>query len=144
MSEKYSSKQIMVGTIAVAILLMAVVVPLSFRGGAVPVGEDDADQRIQPVARVQMQVVVAGTDSKPKDGPTVYNSVCGACHGSGAAGAPKAGDKGAWVSRIGSGKSALYAAAINGKGGMPAKGGMASLSDEEVKAAVDYLVNQSK
>lgn len=144
MSDKHSSKQIMIGTIAVAILLIAVIVPLSLKSSAPVAAEDAVDQRIQPVARVQMQTAAAATDGKPKDGPTVYNSVCGACHGSGAAGAPKTGDKGAWAGRIAAGKSALYASAINGKGGMPAKGGMASLSDAEVKAAVDYLVNQSK
>lgn len=77
-------------------------------------------------------------------GQKTYQAACAACHDSGAAGAPKLGDKAAWGSRIGGGAAALYASALNGKGAMPAKGGNASLSDTDVKAAVDYMVAQSK
>jgi cytochrome c5 len=62
----------------------------------------------------------------------------------GAAGSPKLGDKAAWEPRIAQGKDALYASVLKGKGAMPAKGGRADLSDEAVKAAVDYMVAQSK
>jgi cytochrome c5 len=62
----------------------------------------------------------------------------------GAAGSPKLGDKAAWEARIATGNDALYASALNGKGAMPAKGGRADLSDDAVKAAVDYMVAQSK
>ena len=63
---------------------------------------------------------------------------------SGAAGAPKLGDKGAWGSRIAAGMDSLYKNAINGKGAMPPKGGSMALSDDDVKAAVAYMVEQSK
>ena len=56
----------------------------------------------------------------------------------------KLGDKAAWEPRIAQGKDAMYASALNGKGAMPAKGGRADLSDDAVKAAVDYMVAQSK
>lgn len=82
------------------------------------------------------------------DGKATFQQVCFACHATGAAGAPKAGDKAAWKSRIAKGKATLYKHAINGfkgsKGFMPAKGGRTDLSDAQVKAAVDYMVSISK
>ena len=67
-----------------------------------------------------------------------------ACHMTGAANAPKLGDKAAWAPRIKTGNDALVASVIKGKGAMPPKGGGAALSDAEIKAAVEYLVAQSK
>lgn len=76
------------------------------------------------------------------NGSKVYGSACATCHDAGIAGSPKIGDKAAWVPRIAAGK--MYEVALKGKGGMPAKGGNASLSDADVKAAVDYMVASSK
>lgn len=78
------------------------------------------------------------------DGKAVYSQTCAACHASGVANAPKTGDKAAWEPRIKTGKDALITSALKGKGAMPAKGGNASLSDDDVKAAVDYLIAQAK
>jgi cytochrome c5 len=78
------------------------------------------------------------------NGKSVYESGCAACHGAGVAGAPKFGDKTAWAGRIKTGTDALYASALKGKGAMPAKGGNAGMADADVKAAVDYMVGQSK
>ncbi len=75
---------------------------------------------------------------------TIYTSSCAACHGTGAAGAPKLGDKAAWATRIKAGNESLYNSAIKGKNAMPAKGGNASLSDADVKSVVDYMVSQAK
>jgi len=81
-------------------------------------------------------------------GEATYKAACFACHGTGAAGAPKLGDKAAWKARIAAGNATLYERAIKGykgsKGFMPAKGGRADLKDADVKAAVDYMVAQSK
>lgn len=77
-------------------------------------------------------------------GKSVYEASCGTCHGAGVAGAPKLGDKAAWGPRIKSGNDTLYGSALKGKGAMPAKGGNAGLSEADVKAAVDYMVGQSK
>ncbi len=63
-----------------------------------------------------------------------------ACHETGAAGAPVRGDEAAWSERTGKGFETLVSHAINGFKGMPAKGGNSSLSDADVKAAVDYMV----
>jgi cytochrome c5 len=62
----------------------------------------------------------------------------------GVAGAPKQGDKAAWAPRIATGMDALVASAINGKNIMPPRGACASCSDDDIKAAVQYMVSQSK
>ena len=78
------------------------------------------------------------------NGKQTYDTVCMACHGTGAAGAPKLGDKAAWGPRIKQGKDALYNSALHGKGAMPPKGGNAGLADDAVKAAVDYMVSAAQ
>ncbi len=78
------------------------------------------------------------------DAKATYKDACAVCHTAGIAGAPKLGDKTAWASRIAAGNDTLYTTAIKGKGAMPAKGGRAELSDDDVKAIVDYMVEQSK
>ena len=81
-------------------------------------------------------------------GQKTYQAACFACHGTGAAGAPKTGDKAAWKARIAQGDKVLNEHAIKGfkgsTGFMPAKGGRADLSDADVIAAVAYMVAQSK
>ncbi len=78
------------------------------------------------------------------DGAATYQKACVACHMTGAAGAPKLEDKAAWAPRIAQGKDVLYNSVLNGKGAMPPKAGQAQLSDDEIKAAVDYIVSQAK
>lgn len=77
-------------------------------------------------------------------GEQVYRQSCAVCHDKGVAGAPKAGDAAAWSPRLARGMDAMYATALNGKGAMPAKGGNPSLSEPDVKSAVDYLAAQSR
>jgi c(7)-type cytochrome triheme protein len=77
-------------------------------------------------------------------GASVYQASCSACHAAGVAGAPKVGDASAWSARIRAGTAALYASALKGKGTMPAKGGNAALPDADVRAAVDFMVAQSR
>jgi cytochrome c5 len=146
MAEQYSSKGIMIATIVVSLVLIAVVVPFSLKGdksAADANNSDQADIRIQPVAKFEL-AKAAPVASGPKDGATIYNSVCGACHNTGAANAPKVDDKAAWAPRVASGKDTLYKSAIGGKGAMPAKGGAADLSDDEIKATVDYILTKVK
>ena len=82
------------------------------------------------------------------DGAAIYNGICVACHSVGVAGAPKVGDAAAWEARIAQGNEVLYDNAINGFQGqvgvMIPKGGNTALSDDEVKAAVDHMVEQSQ
>jgi cytochrome c5 len=75
--------------------------------------------------------------------PALYTASCAVCHDAGVAGAPKLGDKAAWSARLGAGVDGLTAAAIKGKGAMPARGGSAG-SDDEIKAVVAYMVSTVK
>lgn len=78
------------------------------------------------------------------DGKGLYDTTCKNCHATGAAGAPKLGDKAAWAPRIATGKPALYNSVLKGKGAMPPKGTAMSATDADIKAAVDYMVSQVK
>ena len=81
-------------------------------------------------------------------GEDVYKQACAMCHDKGLAGAPVTGDKAAWKSRIDKGMDTLVANSINGfrgeKGFMPARGGRASLTDQQVTEAVRYMVEKSR
>ncbi len=93
-----------------------------------------------------VSVMLAGTAHA--DGEAVYNKACKGCHSTGMMGAPKVGDAADWAARSAQGRDTLDKHAIKGfkgaKGFMPAKGGKSSLSDDEVKAAVTYMVDNSK
>lgn len=97
-----------------------------------------------PVAAPVMVAAAPAAAGDAAKGKGVYDSSCAACHSAGVAGAPKTGDKAAWAPRLKSGKDALYASVLKGKGAMPAKGGNPSLSDADVKASVDYMIGQVK
>ncbi|WP_018233016.1 c-type cytochrome [Thioalkalivibrio thiocyanodenitrificans] len=105
------------------------------------------EERIRPIGRV------ATADDVEEDAPEngeparrsasdIYRAVCAACHDTGAAEAPLKGDEGIWADRLGQGLDTVVQHAIEGIGAMPARGG-ASLSDEEVRAAVVYLLEES-
>jgi cytochrome c5 len=97
-------------------------------------------------APAPVAVAATGDTGKPPaaDGKAVYDANCQACHAAGLAGAPKLGDKAMWAPRLGGGAAALAASAIKGKNAMPPKGGNLTLSDADVRAAVDYMVSQAK
>ena len=77
------------------------------------------------------------------DGKGLYDKACFACHAAGVAGAPKFGDKAAWAPYIAQGLDNMVKIAISGKGAMPPKGG-SSASDEEIRAAVQYMVEHAQ
>ena len=147
MAEQHSSKSIMWATIIVAALLIAVIYPLTANKGGSTANTssaaDEADIRIQPVARFELAKAEAPAASGPRDGATIYNTVCGACHNTGAAGAPKIDDKAAWAPRLAQGKDTLIKSVTNGKNAMPPKGG-ATLSDDEIKGVVEYVMSKAK
>ena len=76
------------------------------------------------------------------DGQKIYQASCQACHVAGVAGAPKLGDKAAWAPRIAKGNDALSSSVMNGLNAMPPKGGCMSCSEDELRAAVDYMVTE--
>ena len=109
-------------------------------------------ERLKPVGSVCVEgedcgsaVADAGGGSgEPRDGTTVYDSGCAACHATGAAGAPKMGDAAAWAPRIEKGMDTLVKHAYEGFNAMPAKGMCADCSEDEIAAAVEHIVEQSK
>ena len=78
---------------------------------------------------------------QPRRGEQVVKQVCGGCHERGKGGAPRIGDRAAWAKRVANGINAVTDSAIHGHAGMPARGGMASITDPEMKAAVLYMFN---
>lgn len=109
------------------------------RGNA-PTPETSA-KLIAPVAKVELGAPDAPKGSRT--GEQVYSAACAACHDSGAAGAPKVGDKAAWGPRIAQGLEGLLKNAINGKGAMPARGGNPDLADVEIARAIVLMANKS-
>ncbi|MFV1973003.1 MAG: cytochrome c5 family protein [Thiohalobacterales bacterium] len=84
----------------------------------------------------------AVTQTAAVDGQKIYQASCQACHDAEVAGAPKLGDKAAWAPRITKGNDALLASVKNGLNAMPPKGGCMGCSDDELRAAMDYMVEQ--
>jgi len=82
--------------------------------------------------------------SAARSGEEIFNASCAACHSTGAAGAPKIGDKEAWASRIATGMDALMESAVHGKNAMPPRGTCMDCSDDELKSAIEYMVSKSK
>ena len=136
-------------------LIMSGLAALGFMAGtsgayAQDAARDAIAERLAPVGQLCLQGQDCGTAAAPAgdsassggdiDGEGIYGNVCSACHASGAAGAPIRGEEDAWAARTEQGFATLVDHAINGIGAMPAKGGNASLSDEEVEAAVAYMV----
>jgi len=85
----------------------------------------------------------ADTPAPERSGKEIVDSLCVSCHGSGAAGAPRIGDKKAWADRTQKGLTALSRSAIAGIREMPAHGGSPRLTDTEIERAITYMVNQS-
>jgi len=134
-------------------ILAAVLLGFGLTAGAVMANVDDEIlSRIQPVGSLCLQGADCGAaaaptvavSAGPRSGSEVYGAVCLACHTTGAAGAPVIGDASSWAPRVEQGMDTLISHAINGYNAMPAKGGCASCPDEEIAAAVEYLVAESK
>jgi len=107
------------------------------------------EERIQLVGQVitdpakLLEVAAAAPARAPMTGEQIVAKVCSACHGTGVLNAPKIGDKADWGKRKAAGMNALLASSIKGKNQMPPRGGDASLSDAEVKAAVEHMLKQT-
>ncbi len=110
------------------------------------------EERIAPVGEVCLEGdnscggAATSASSGPRSGEEVYNTVCMACHSTGAGGAPKRGDNAAWADRIAKGNDVLHNSALHGVAGtgMIPKGGCMACSDEEVIAAADYIIAGSQ
>ncbi len=122
-----------------------------------PIREEVKLARIQPAAgvyagesgRTQVaEAAAAASAGQPAayggrlNAEEIYNGVCQACHTTGAASSPMISDPSAWTDRVSQGMDTLVAHAINGYNLMPAKGGMPSLTDEQVRITVEWMVEQ--
>jgi cytochrome c5 len=76
-----------------------------------------------------------------RSGEEIVKAQCSKCHQAGVGGAPKIGDRAAWIQRLKPGLDVVVRSAINGHGGMPARGGMANLTDAELRSAIVYMFN---
>lgn len=106
------------------------------------VAATQVEERIKPIGTVEVVAADAGPHVD-KGGEAVVTAVCSACHGSGAMGSPKIGDKAAWGPRIAQGYETLIKHAIEGIRAMPARGGSADLTDGEIANAIAFMANQS-
>lgn len=141
--------------------LLAVGMTAASLSGAVLAADDMSPgaiaERIKPIGQVYTAKDLEGiagagaapaatASSGPRDGETVFKGACFACHDTGAAGAPKRGDKAAWEPRIAQGIDTLKKHAIEGfigkSGMMPPRGTCASCSDEEIENAIHYMIDK--
>jgi len=108
-----------------------------------PVGELNTGA---PVVAAAKPATVAAAPVAARSGDAVYNTTCMACHAAGVAGAPKIGDKDAWAGRIAQGMDTMVQHSITGfqgkTGVMPPRGTCGACSDDELRAAVEYMVSQ--
>lgn len=112
------------------------------------------EERVTPSAKVCVEGDACATaapaaaapaaSAAPRSADEIYTGVCSACHATGAAGAPMAGNKEAWAPRIAQGKDTLYKHALGGFNMMPARGTCATCSDAEIKSVVDLLVSKAQ
>lgn len=143
----------------VIIILALIIHDREFDGEQSAARQAAVEERLQPVggvyagetgrAAAQAAAEAAAASSEPQvafegstDGEMIYGRVCAACHDSGAAGAPRlvAGEMGTRLAD--KGRETLVSNAINGINAMPARGGRSDLSDEQVAASVDYMLDQ--
>lgn len=144
-------KQLIVAVLAgfiVPILIIVLLVKYVASDNVVGAGSNSQSPeavaaRIAPVANEGFTFVDANAPKVLQTGAAVYTAACAACHGSGAAGAPKFGDASAWGPRIAQGYDTVLKHAVEGLRGMPAKGGNADLDNVEVARAVVHMVNAS-
>ena len=144
-------KQLIAAVIAgflVPIIGIVLLVQYASNGQKTGAGSDaqtpaSIEARIQPVADEGFTLKDANAPKQLQTGEQVYKMTCAACHGTGAAGAPKVGDAAAWGPRIAAGYDKVLEHALHGLNAMPAKGGNPDLDDVEVARAVVYMANQS-
>lgn len=104
--------------------------------------EEDIKSRIKPVGSVNIAGAQAASAaaSGPRSGADVYTKSCVACHSSGVLGAPKLQDAADWAPRLEQGFDTVLQNAINGIKAMPPKGTCGDCSDDEIKAAIEHMI----
>ncbi len=107
-------------------------------------------ERITPVGQVCVQgdtacgTPVAAAAAEPRDADKIYGQFCVACHSTGVGGAPILGNVAQWEEALAKGIEQVYANSITGIGAMPPMGTCMNCSEDEIRATVDYMVEQSR
>lgn len=153
----FGSSVVVIIAVAVLVVIINSAMGSVLKGGvsAIDMSDEAVAARIKPVAQLNTGAPIVPEAAAPvaapvvaaggaRSGQDVYQSACFACHGTGAAGAPKLGDAAAWGPRASKGIDALMNSAINGLNAMPPRGTCGNCSDSELKAAVEYMVENSK
>ncbi len=140
-------KEVALSILALVFLITVIIfaanyIPSKAMGDRKKVDEEAVATRIQPVAKVELAAATAGGAKVSRSGEEVVKSACFACHGTGAAGAPKIGDKASWGQRLAMGLDGLLKSAIAGKNAMPPRGG-SDVSDIELARAIVNMANKS-
>lgn len=130
-----------------SLLAALFVVLLSAFAGAQTL-DDEIRERLTPAGSVCVfgeecaaGLAVAGGASGPRDGETIYNTFCMACHATGVSEAPILGNAEQWEARVAKGVDALYSSSINGLNVMPPRGTCVDCTDEEMQDAVDFILD---
>ncbi|MFC3530901.1 c-type cytochrome [Vogesella facilis] len=123
--------------VVVAIYLLAKLATSGFDVNAEVMTKEAVAARLKPAG----ESVASDAPPGMKTGEQVYKAICITCHGAGLAGSPKFADAGAWAARVAKGWDVLTQHALQGFNAMPAKGGAADLTDDEVKRAVAFMGN---
>ena len=131
----------------------AVVYMANAAGASFPIPDKAAAEPAAPAAApvaaapAAAEPVAAAPEAAPAPaanaGKALYEQTCAVCHGAGIAGAPKFGDKAAWAPFVATGLDTMVEKATKGVGAMPPKGG-STASDEDFKAAIQYMVDNAK
>jgi cytochrome c5 len=87
---------------------------------------------------------VAAGPAEPRTGDEIYAAACGTCHTAGVSGAPRTGNVDDWAPRIAQGNESMFTNAWNGYNAMPAKGLCMDCSEDEIRAAIAHMVDQSQ
>ena len=118
---------------------------LAGQASATDMSDEAIKARTAPVGQVYLEgenvaAAAAAVPTGPRSGADVFGASCFACHGTGAMGAPKKGDAAAWAPRKAQGMDVLVDHAINGFNAMPPKGTCMDCSDDEIKAAIEHML----
>ena len=144
---------VIVVLLAFAVPLTVILLVVQFITSGINADPNSAAMSEAAIAE-RMQVLNSDASTKSVNAPTsdtviavvdpgesLNNTVCQACHAVGIAGAPKTGDQSVWGDRLELGNDVLYQSVIKGKNLMPARGGATSASNDDIKAAVDFMLS---
>ena len=130
--------------LALVLSAMAALVACSPKESSAPASASNAPAPVVAEASAAAPAAAPVNES----GKKTFGATCSMCHAAGVGGAPKPGDKADWAPRIAQGMDMLYKHAMDGftgaKGMMPPRGGNPKLTDDEMKAAVNFMVDQSR